>query len=258
MKVIVFSGTSEGKEITRFLSSRHIETTTCVATEYGKEVMEELPCVNVHIGRLDYDKMLDFIENYDLIIDATHPYAVVVTENIKKAAKEKEIKYLRLLREDTDDNTEQEIHLNSVEEAVNYLKEHATDNSEKIFVSTGSKELDKYASIPDFQERLVARVLPVPESREKCDMLGLKNVIYDKGPFSLEQNIKAFSEYNATWLVTKSGGRAGGFDEKIEAAKKLSMHIIVIKRPEETGGLGIEDVKNQIIAIRELIKDEKD
>ena len=256
MKVIVFSGTSEGKEITRFLSSKQIETTTCVATEYGKEVMEELPFVNIHIGRLDYEQMLLFLEGYDLIIDATHPYAVVVTDNIKKAAEQKGIKYLRLLREDTDDNTEQEIDLNSVEEAVNYSNEQT--DCEKIFVSTGSKALDKYVTIPDYQERLVARVLPVPESREKCNRLGLKNVIYDKGPFSMEQNIKAFSEYNTTWLVTKSGGRAGGFDEKIEAAKRLSMHIIVIKRPEETDGLGIEEVKNQIVAIRELINNEKD
>lgn len=248
MKVLVFSGTTEGKEIAYYLSSLGIDTTVSVATEYGKAVMETAPYITIHVGRMDYDEMLKFAKAFELIIDATHPYAQLVTENIKKVAEELNIEYIRLLRPDTSKASENEmiIHVSNVSEAAQYLIKNALDD-EKIFISTGSKELDKYVDIPDFQNKLVVRVLPAKESEEKCKQLELSNVIYEKGPFSLEQNINAFLKYDVKWLVTKSAGKAGGFDEKINAAKHLDIKTIIIDRPIENGGFDIDTVKQRIL-----------
>lgn len=246
MRALVFSGTSEGKEICHFLSEKSVETKVCVATDFGREVMEELKCVSVHIGRLQIEEMISLMHDYDIVIDATHPYATAVTENILEACSQTHTEYVRLLREDTfeDNNNSQVITVPDVKHAARYLK----DNSEgKIFISTGSKELHEYKVIPDYKERIVARVLPVEDSIRKCEELGLKHTIYEKGPFDYEQNKAAFSKENAEWLVTKSGGKAGGFDEKLDAALELGMKVIVITRPEErTDGKSLEEVKLQI------------
>lgn len=246
MRALVFSGTSEGKEICHFLSEKSVEATVCVATDFGREVMDELQGVSIHTGRLQLEDMISFVHGYDIVIDATHPYATAVTENIVEACSQTHTEYVRLLREDTFDNNgnSQVITVPDVKQAAEYLK----DNSEgKIFISTGSKELHEYQVIPDYKERIIARVLPVEASIKKCEELGLKHTIYEKGPFGYEQNKAAFSEENAEWLVTKSGGKAGGFDEKLDAALELGMKVIVITRPEErTDGKSLEEVKLQI------------
>lgn len=247
MKIIVFSGTSEGKKICEFLSEEAIETTVCVATDFGREVMEELPYITIKTGRLTEKEMADYLEEYDLVIDATHPYAVEVTKNIYQASQETNRTYLRLLREDTFENSQQDEHIftvKSVREAAEFLQKKSTGN---IFISTGAKELEEYSIIDDYQERLVVRVLPVEASITKCQQLKLKHTITEVGPFSYEQNYQAFSKSKVSWLVTKSAGKAGGFEEKIQAALALAINVLVIIRPtENVVGHSIEEVKEII------------
>ena len=244
MTVIVFSGTSDGREIASFLSKNHIKTGVSVATEYGEMVMDEmfLPDVTVYTGRLDTDEMEKLIRDYTLVVDATHPYAVNVTKNIIEACKKTGTEYIRMLRADTQDSdSAYDMTAGSVREAAEYLAENAAG---RIFVSTGSKELQEYTIIPDYNNRLIARVLPTEEARIKCEKLGIWHAIYELGPFSYEQNKEAFQNNSADWLVTKSAGRAGGFEEKIQAARDLGMKIIVIRRPlEDEKGYSMEEVK---------------
>lgn len=240
MRTVVFSGTSEGKEIAEYLNGKGIDTLVSVATEYGSVVMEEMPFVSVHIGRLDQEAMLELVKDCDFVIDATHPYAEKVTHNIKYVCQALDIEYIRLLRED--------IMLSNciIAENTAAAADILRHTEGRIFVSTGSKELDLYCKIPNYKNRIAARVLPVDEAEKKCGRLGLENVIYAKGPFSYEENLEVFKKYNAKWLVTKSSGKNGGFDEKISAARDLGMNIIVIKRPYEEKGFSIEEIKSFI------------
>lgn len=246
MKILVFSGTTEGKEICSFLNELCIETTVSTATEYGLTLMEDLPYVKKISGRMQPSDMKKIINEYDMVIDATHPYAVLVTNNIFTACSGLNKRYVRLLREDTfcPSDNDKIYTVSSVKEAAALLKEKSKGS---IFVSTGSKELKEYSIIDNYKERIIARVLPLEESVNTCKELGIIHTIFEKGPFSYEQNIQHFSKENASWLVTKSAGNNGGFDEKIEAAKKLRMNIIVILRPEEkVKGLSLNEVKELI------------
>ena len=89
-KVIVFAGTTEGYEISRFLSENQLPVLACVATEYGSKSLQENSCLHVQAGRLDEQQMRDlfFREKPELVLDATHPYAAEVTQNIRKACEE--------------------------------------------------------------------------------------------------------------------------------------------------------------------------
>ena len=76
-KVIVFAGTTEGYEISRFLSENQLQVLACVATEYGSKSLQENSCLHVQAGRLDEQQMRDlfFREKPELVLDATHPDA---------------------------------------------------------------------------------------------------------------------------------------------------------------------------------------
>ncbi len=242
MKAAVFSGTSEGREISEYLNSKKIITKVFVATDYGKDVMEDMEYVSVNVGRLDKKEMKRVIFDSDFVIDATHPFAKTVTENIVFACNDMGVKYIRLLRDESFVYKNGVISVKSVDEAVDVLK----NTHGNIFVSTGSKELHKYIGINDYKKRITARVLPVLQSKEKCEKIGLENVIYKKGPFSYSENICDFKKYDIKWLVTKNSGEKGGFYEKINSAKALGINIIIIERPYEKGGFYMEEVKKII------------
>ena len=99
-KVIVFAGTTEGYEISRFLGENQIPVLACVATEYGSKSLKESSTLHVQAGRLDENEMKELFsrEKPELVLDATHPYAAEVTRNIRKACEETEVSYTRILR----------------------------------------------------------------------------------------------------------------------------------------------------------------
>ncbi len=243
LKVLLFAGTSEGRELSGFLNDLKIPSLLSVATDYGEEILEPLEYVTVRSGRLDLEGIRDLCKGFSLVIDATHPYALEASSNIRKAAEKEGVTYLRLLRDRVSfDEEEVEAVFDSVKDAACYLK----DKEGKIFISTGSKELEKFDLIPDHRERLVVRVLPVKDSLDKAEALGIRTVIRGKGPFSYEENLKHFKESGASYLVTKESGSKGGFREKLEAAAALGIRVILIRRPAEEG-FSMEEIKEYLI-----------
>ena len=52
-KILIFSGTTEGRMLAQTLSENGIHCIVSVATEYGESVMPEMEGVTVHKGRMD-------------------------------------------------------------------------------------------------------------------------------------------------------------------------------------------------------------
>lgn len=233
-EVLLFSGTSEGRKLAEILSAHSVKVTVCVATEYGQEVMQESELVEARVGRMNQEEMEVLIQSKDwlAVIDATHPYAKEVTENIKKACEHQKREVLRLLR-NSSERAEHIYYVDSTEEAAEYLNQ--TEGN--IFLTTGSKEIARYMELIEDTSRIYARILPGTEELEKCHELGLKGkqIICMQGPFSEELNLAMMKEVNAEWLVTKETAGAGGYPEKIRAAERAGARAVVIKRPEETG-----------------------
>lgn len=99
-RIVIFAGTTEGRLLAERLAASGVEVTACVATEYGEKLIPEQPCLQVHSGRMDAEKMTDFLQQKMpyLVVDATHPYAQVVSETVKKVCEELHMEYVRLLR----------------------------------------------------------------------------------------------------------------------------------------------------------------
>lgn len=248
-KILLFAGTTEGRNLAEFLEKNQIPTEVCVATQYGETLLEEGKYLHVHAGRLDETEMEQQIQKQQitLVIDATHPYAVIVSQNIRRACSRTGTEYIRLARKETDASWKQEMEdvteVASVAEAAAFLAK----KEGRIFAATGSKELSAYQVIPDYQNRVVARVLSTPEAVSECAMLGFsgKNLICMQGPFTEDLNVAMLRQAQASWMVTKESGKAGGFLEKLRAAKKAGAKLVVIKRPGERSEEIAEDQKEE-------------
>ena len=254
-KVIVFAGTTEGYEISRFLSENQLPVLACVATEYGSKSLQENSCLHVQAGRLDEQQMRDlfFREKPELVLDATHPYAAEVTQNIRKACEETGVSYTRILR--TGSEQQNAVYVRDAKEAAEYLK--GTEGN--VLLTTGSKELAVFTSVSDYNKRLFARVLSLPSVIESCQALGFegRNLIAMQGPFSKELNQAMLEQYQCKYLVTKDSGKAGGFLEKIQAAEALGVTAVIIGRPLAEEGLSLKECRHMLIERYGLKKEQK-
>lgn len=240
-KLLVFSGTGDGRILAEMLADAGHSVVVCVATEYGEQLMPEHANIRVHCGRMDEAHMHAFMSScgMDAVIDGTHPYATAVSENIQRVCKMKNYKYYRLLRDSFSEELENVIHKEDVIYAKNTVEaaEIVEKTEGNIFLSTGSKELPVFVENISNKERIFARVLPSVEVLEEANRLGVsgKQLICMQGPFSEQLNYGMFVQTKAKILVTKESGSAGGFMEKIKAARKAGMKIVIIKRPGENG-----------------------
>ncbi len=254
-KVIVFAGTTEGYEISRFLGENQIPVLACVATEYGSRSLKESSSLHVQAGRLDENEMKELFsrEKPELVLDATHPYAAEVTRNIRKACEEAEVSYTRILR--TGSGQQNAVYVKDTQEAAEYLK-GTTGN---VLLTTGSKELAAFTSVPDYKERLFARVLSLPSVIESCQALGFegRNLIAMQGPFSMEMNQAMLTQYECRYLVTKDSGKAGGFLEKIQAAEACGATVVIIGRPLAEEGLSLRECRHMLIERYGLTRKQK-
>ena len=98
MNILIFSGTADGRRLSRHLADRGADVTVCVATEYGSEEQGEYAGIRVLAGRLDAEGMKALLPGFALCIDATHPYALRVSENLRAACACAGVPYRRLLR----------------------------------------------------------------------------------------------------------------------------------------------------------------
>ena len=243
--VLIFGGTTEGRELAIFCDSLRIPTILCVATEYGKEVLPTFKFVKVSDKRLNIDEIISIIEknNISCVIDATHPYAYEVSKNIAAAISqlEREVKLLKIKREDMDIALNGTLEFSSNAEAVSYLLN--TDGN--ILLTTGSKEI---AAFSELSYRIFPRVLPSVDSINACISAGIssKNIIAMQGPFSKNLNEAIIKEFDCKYLVSKLSGRSGGFEEKIEAAKNTDCIPIIIMPKTEIKGISVEECRVEL------------
>ena len=230
MNVVVFSGTTEGRELSRQLAALGIEVTVSVATPLGQEEQGSTPGVTVRCGRLLPDEMAALLGDAALCIDATHPYAVDATKNIRAACAAARVEYHRLLRAESPLPAGSMVFATAAHAAA-----FLAGCSGNVLLATGAKELTAFAALNP--ERLFPRVLPTREGIAACEAASIphKNIIAMQGPFSYALNCALMKQFSIRYLVTKDGGAVGGFAEKAQAAQDTGAQLIVVRRPAENG-----------------------
>lgn len=249
-RILLFAGTSEGRRLAERLSAAGVEAVVCVATEYGKEILPDLPGLTIREGRLDEAEMEQLMrsERFCAVVDATHPFATIVSENIRSAAEAAELPYLRLKR-DTSYGGALEHRACSAprvkvfashEECASFLM----GQEGNVLLTTGSKELAPYCEEDALRDRIYARILANAASLSAAEEAGLpgRQLIAMQGPFTEEMNAALIGQIDARFLVTKETGAAGGFFEKLLAAERTGATLCVIGNPETAPGLSFGEI----------------
>ena len=240
MDVLVFGGTSEGRRLVEWLDARgKARVVACTATSYGASLLMGSKQVTLLEGPLSSEQKRCLMEQHDFacIVDATHPYALHISDSIVQLGDAYGVDVVRIVREDAREGTWTGVP--DAAAAAHHLT-HATGN---ILLTTGSKDLATYAEVlgQDVQ-RLYVRVLPVAGSLALVAKAGIatSHVIAMQGPFSQGLNEALIHEFDIEHLVTKQSGSAGGFEEKARAAQDCGIELIVIERPRKESGYTLE------------------
>jgi len=245
-RVVLFGGTAEGRSLCAYCAANGIAAVYCVATEDGARAVASLPGIAIRIGRLDAVEMTALLRQEQplFVVDATHPYAVAASLNISFACNEAGLRLVRVARTET--KAPGCTYLSDADELLAFLAQTPGN----IFATTGVSYAAVFARLVDFQTRVWLRVLPSLDSLRICYENGYRSdrLICMQGPFSEDLNRAMFASAEARILVTKDGGAAGGFPEKLAAANNLGMLTAVIKRPQEDG----ENLQCVIKILKEL------
>ena len=246
MKIIIFSGTTEGRILSDRLTKDCMPHIVSVASEYGKEMMDENAFAEIHVGRMDANEIIGFLterefSEEDMVIDATHPFATEVTSNIKVAVESFGVSLIRVIREEEKELPKDAEKYLDITDCANSL-----DKTEgNILLTTGSKELGQYCKSvsTETKKRTYVRVLPSIDSLKLCEMEGIESdhIIAMHGPFGKELNEAILRQYDIKHLVTKESGAAGGFVEKMSAAVSAGAALHVIERPYIEEGVSVDE-----------------
>jgi precorrin-6A/cobalt-precorrin-6A reductase len=220
----IIGGTKDSRNIIDRLGNSGIIVST--ATEYGKKLLKGL---NVVSEPMDQGEMREFIRSkrVDLVLDASHPYAINVSQNAIEASKAEGIDYIRFEREML--TYEEGVKFSSMDELTKCLKSLKGN----ILVTLGSNNLNYFKGMCNL-ENIYFRILPVKASLEKAEKAGIlpKQIIAVQGPFSKDFNKAIYKNYEINYVVTKESGATGGELEKIEAAADCGVKPVILSRPE--------------------------
>ncbi|PUA18014.1 precorrin-3B C(17)-methyltransferase [Glaciimonas sp. PCH181] len=228
----VFSGTGDGNALARLLAAEGTPVVVSAATEYGGEVaLQDCPGLTVWAGRQGVEARRQALvkSRARVLVDATHPYANIISEQLIALSQELGIPYIRYERPSAAVTTGT-IVCATIADAV----EQAMAHGKRIFLATGAKDLAHFLQANAAGEhQWFARVTPEPETIQRAVDLGLphSHICAMQGPFSQDFNQALWRDWRIDCIVTKESGAVGGYQAKVEAAAALGIPLLVVQRP---------------------------
>lgn len=247
-RIALFAGTTEGRKIAEHFCGRDVMIDVFCATPYGASLIPDAPNILSHEGRLKEPEIRQFLREIqpEVCVDATHPYASVITDSLHRICGEEGIPYLRVQRDVGEAEEKMQAAADSSRKVVSSAEEAAAflrGQKGRILLTTGSKELEAFCTPEDLRGRCIVRVLPAAAAIEKCRQAGFQanQIVAMQGPFSADLNAALLREWRIDWLVTKDSGEEGGCPEKLRAAGQTGTGVVLIKRPEaDVPGLSLQ------------------
>jgi cobalt-factor III methyltransferase len=233
--VWVFSGTGDGNQLAAELSGRGYRLIVSTASDYGAEIASDaLSGVEVRSGRLGVAARRSQLQvsGAVAIVDATHPFAIEISDQLVELAAELSIPYIRYERPAA-------ILPSSARQAPDMASAArlAIEIGQRIFLATGIKDLGTFLRQTDAEQRdWFLRITPDTGSLDLALKASIprSHICAMQGPFSAEFNLSLWSAWKVDCVVTKESGEAGGFSTKAKAAAQLGISLIVVRRPQVT------------------------
>jgi precorrin-6A/cobalt-precorrin-6A reductase len=166
------------------------------------------------------------------VIDATHPFAAEMSRNAIAACAETGTPLIALERAPwTGTRGDNWIEVSDVNAAVAALPEAPA----RVFLAIGRQHIAPFAARP--QHAYTLRFVDPPEA----PLPFTADVIVSRGPFTLDGELEMMRVRGINWIVARNSG-GDGARAKIDAARRLSLPVIMISRPKLPERLRVESV----------------
>jgi precorrin-6A/cobalt-precorrin-6A reductase len=223
MNILILGGTGEARQLAAALAARKgLAVTLSLAGRTAQPAPQAVP---VRLGGFGgADGLARYLRNQriDALIDATHPYAAVISANAAVAAEAAGVKLLALRRPPWTKRTGDDwIEVGSVADAVAALGQAPR----RVFLTLGRKEIQPFAAAPqhDYLIRSVDEVDP---------KLAVPHAAYitARGPFTETEDRTLLERNRIEIIVAKNSGGDATYG-KIEAARALRLPVVMLERP---------------------------
>jgi precorrin-6A/cobalt-precorrin-6A reductase len=252
-RILLLSGTGEGPPLARALLAAGLQVRATVTRAEAKDNLfgSLLNTIDVEVGGFTEQSLEEFLDRggADLVLDATHPFAVRITRLAQSVCERMAMPYVRFERPDWTP-PDGAYFADSYAAAAAVLPSLGS----RVMLTIGAKQLKHFTPLHG-RLTMYARILPSPLSLRQALESGFaeENLLRLRPPFSTEQNRELFRQYNVDVLVTKASGREGGVVEKVTAARDLAMKVLMIRRPEQTGLRPATTIEDAVRACQALL-----
>ena len=223
MKLLILGGTSDA--IT--LCKRALAHYDVIYSLKGQVRQPQLSC-EIHSGGFGgVEGMVEFLQqqHIDCLLDATHPYAVNISNHAKLAAKHCALPCFHYLRPAwQQQENDRWIFFQDMAELTALLDENEKSNA-RLFFTLGQLSAD-FISQKNPQQHYIIRSAIASNSKQTDTLQWIKNI----GPFALDDERKLFKRYQIEALISKNSG-GDSVAAKIQIARENKLPVYLLERP---------------------------
>ncbi len=219
MNILLLGGTSDAITLTKRLLEFNVNLIYSIA---GIVRQPQLNC-RIHSGGFQ-GKLADYLQqqHINMLIDATHPYAVNISQQANQACTTTATPYLQYIRPawqpKKNDNW---ISFDTIDSLLEHLKPYKNP-----FFTLGQKPIDYLDKIPDKQYWLIRTATQSNLKHPRA------SIIKQIGSLKISDELELFKQYQIDTLICKNSG-SGKVSAKLSIARRLNLPVFMQNRPSE-------------------------